>query len=871
MRAQWRPLLRLGGHRVLAATPCLRRVLRISAHRTAHSTSHFDELLDIGSRPVINPSSDSGATTTSLPNYLIDPLADQPNAPSSDALLELSQRRLLGRARLHGIQSLEQLDHEVNIGHSYDIGTRLIDRPEHRDDLDLWLFLLEVSKQRHGIDGILNIYVALRYRGKPLKLYSDNANARDLVEAILFAGIHSGLDKLKSICLFCIRNFYLQDQLFMGVVGGLLRYNPDDAVTMAKFLMQQGCYQGTDDFMQVFRSATESEDIYALRICDDVWKEVCGQKVYDDTISYLWKNKFAAQAFEWHQLRLSRRDLPQNMQVLLPFIGHLACKNEPIEPFLQGLHHAGVDYTHQINRVYEREVARFKAEPDLRTEFDPWLTKPEKTRSMRDETVARAFATSGFSFDFVVNSLRMLGAFEVGPLSIRQMVIDAPDMETLEHRFQKLEELRMDTGSSPFVNVIRDLRASKDFKMSKLIATSDMHHDEFLDMALQRSLLNRCMQSKDLEGISRTLRIMRSGSAEYASMTDREAREHVTNFLLRGAVTRQDWQSVLNIVVSLHRSGHGIENDTLLALARGCLEAAPQQQQAADQLLAADVAPFDLTWFLAGIFQQISASGTRVPLHYWRLIIVGFAKHHRTDEMYRLLSWLINYWTDERATASRLGRQHTIDLSSMFDPVFQQALIAWDFKRTKWYHRSRHSRVRQKLAAEFDPSDDGHLVTSDTAPWLKGVRLLIKLSKRPGFKMQTDYRALQREYLNRIRELYNVGVSSKSSGNLKWATDRGISAIRMVDHWAEIWNIDSDATRAILRGSAVRIMAGATRKGKWRSERDMQGRHIRGERLSRGRYARLRKAESESVGPADELLESLSSKVITLAEKKKQN
>src|SRR5689334_8216942 len=48
------------------------------------------------------------------------------------------ERSISARARAFGIAKPEQLFFESNVGHSYNLGSRLVDRTTWRDNLDFW-------------------------------------------------------------------------------------------------------------------------------------------------------------------------------------------------------------------------------------------------------------------------------------------------------------------------------------------------------------------------------------------------------------------------------------------------------------------------------------------------------------------------------------------------------------------------------------------------------------------------------------------------------------------------------------------------------------------------------------------------------------
>lgn len=58
----------------------------------------------------------------------------------------------------------ERLAFESDIGHTNDVGTRLVDRPEHKNNFDLWEELLRFRQRQLADEGTLDIWKGLTVR-----------------------------------------------------------------------------------------------------------------------------------------------------------------------------------------------------------------------------------------------------------------------------------------------------------------------------------------------------------------------------------------------------------------------------------------------------------------------------------------------------------------------------------------------------------------------------------------------------------------------------------------------------------------------------------------------------------------------------------
>lgn len=703
---------------------------------------------------------------------------------STSTTLSIHDRRLLGRARLHGIHSLDQLRFEADLGHVDAIGSRILDQPTRRQDLDLWLFLLEVNRQFHGLKGVKAIWNGLLRRGAKVKLESDNANARDLIDAFIYAGITEDIQFLKAVVTQCMKLDYFTADLFVAVIGGLLRHRPESAPGLARS-MQRFFYQGRSDLLQVFRSACESGVPHALKHFYRVRNLLPEAEIYHDTVPYLWELGRAEDAFGLHHYLLARDDLPKAFAVLVPFIGYLAHAGQDLKPFLRDLENAGVDFSNQAQRVYRQQVEHLLQHPPGNDEFKPMAVPDQPQSKLQDHTIARALATTAFSFDFVINAICLFGAVEFGPLAVRQLVLTSSDLPTLNTRFERLHTLGIDTGASQFVTIIRRLLQSGNFDLMKLLAESDMHHDEFADRSLQRRLLSSYSPRTSQLDITRTLTILNRGH------TGRDDQEYSTSLLLRSAAIRHDWQLVLDIVVSLHRTGHRVTRSTLGVLARTLLPS-PCYTVDGFRLTLRDVPSFDTLSFFIGLLQQLLATRTNVLPSDWFRPLFLLGQHQRLDELHSLALFLARCFQTSNNSSDL---DSSADLSRLFTPHMQCALIAWDFTARKWRRAlfpfviGSH-RWRRSLSSQTPGFSPDELKATAQEPWLHGARLLKRL--RDEYHVTLDFPALTKQYLFRIRQMAAAEGSWKVSSNKHCASLRGYRYQDFVEGWEDVWRDEHD-------------------------------------------------------------------------------
>jgi hypothetical protein len=690
---------------------------------------------------------------------------------SSPLTLSVEDRRLLGRARLHGIRSMEDLMFQTHVGSYLGGRRRLVETASRRQDLDLWLFIMQFNKQRRGLQGIATTWWAMfASKPAPVKLDPDNANARDIIDIAIYAGVTEDAAFLREVCLYCLHRYYAFEGLWAAVVGALMQHTPSEALAFANLL--RSSFRGAEDLLLLLRSACESKApdvLYIFLEIDRMLRQRSAHqlsrsfqvfRIYHEAIPYLWQLDRPTEAFILHQHLLAMGDLPQDANVLLPFVGHLAAAGSPVELFLTELENVGVNFTGELRRIYERERRKERGDSFLAIN-----TESENRRRIRDETVARALATSPSSFDFILSPMMLIGNIDFGPLSVRQMVLMSPDIETLKTRFNRLKELGIDTGVSRFTTIIRNLLTQRQFGLIKSLAASDMHHDEFADQKLQRQLLVQYDARGDVGAVKRTLAILQNGR------TDVDFSVKSTSIFLDHAIIARDWHRVLDIVISLHQTGGAVHHMTLKLLRDELTLPTSDHRGDPDEPRRPIVPEFDQFAFFFAICQQLLATRTVFQPLYFRFALLRLAQQGRIGLLHKQCRVLIKYFTAPHRET--LLKQ---EIAEIFKPAVQRLLITWDFKYRKW----RTQLFPQQPARKFSRA-----ALEGTEPWLAGARLLRMLRDKHGLAI--DVAALRLEFVFRLRQLnYSRGRYSVTS-NRKFALMRGYTYRDLLEGWLRVW------------------------------------------------------------------------------------
>ena len=668
---------------------------------------------------------------------------------------------MLGKARLNGIESLEKLEFEADIGHTQDIGSRMTDTVRHREDLDLWLLLLEFNQHRHGVKGAKAIWRAMMFRGKPVKLESRNRNASDLVQSIITSATKD-IPFLKRFSLDCVYRDIFRDQLFVWVVGALLLLNPKAAPALA-IRLKDPCLQGKHDLLELVQIAcqsTKEDSIY--RLCQ-VRNCLPDFRIYDEVMPVVWDTSRVSDAFMMHRNLLARGDFPQSFDALRPFVQHFVATGESLESFLRGLAFVGVSFEAQIRRYYANQGYKAAQNPSRIVAQDAFEGDPRKPS---DETIARTLVT--FPFEFAIQSLRFFGLIEVGPLSVRQIVRSSADSGMLKERFEKLREYEIDTGSSAYVRLL------------KRLATSGLYEDR----DLQRRLLKQGFLRNDYRQANKALTILHQGH-----ISPFEQRRSI-NLLLQSAIAAGDWPKILDLVDQISHQGHEVEIYTLNFLIQRILQ---QEFTPAD--------PVDRIAFLVGVLQRLLAAGTPIQPATWLRPLTALGMQGRLDELESLMIWLAEW----DISAPRQPHVFDRDLTKLFTPGLQRALLSWSFNKVDWKEPLDLPGAAGKASP---PTEDSQL------PWLWGARLLKRLHDE--CQVEVSLPDLQTVFVFRVKQLYHAHGRYRLVFNRRNAHTRlAMSPQRYLHSWSKFWGepIPSD------QFNRIKEMIRTTSPGKRRRSR----------------------------------------------------
>lgn len=160
-------------------------------------------------------------------------------------------------SRFLGLQP-EKLEFESDIGHTNDIGTRLVDDPEHQEDFALWEELLRYRQRHYGDKGTLDIWEGLIVRLDGIRLPVDGDRADFFWESFIDVGLRREMF-MRDLGAYALELWKTTgkrwNRLYRGVVAGFLeRGMVQQAVTWHEKLLYLHLVH-PDDIVQLLEPA----------------------------------------------------------------------------------------------------------------------------------------------------------------------------------------------------------------------------------------------------------------------------------------------------------------------------------------------------------------------------------------------------------------------------------------------------------------------------------------------------------------------------------------------------------------------------------------------------------------------------------------
>ncbi|KAE8349666.1 hypothetical protein BDV28DRAFT_140741 [Aspergillus coremiiformis] len=626
----------------------------------------------------------------------------------------------------------EKLEFESDIGHTNDIGTRLVDDPSHQHDFALWEELLRYRQRHYGDKGTLDIWEGLlaRVEGVELPVYGDRANFfwQSFVELGLKQEII--LRELADYAFeLWVKTGKRWNRFYESIVGGFLeRGLTQQAVEWHKRLRDPhlSC---PNDILRIFRPAIHVSDKFCttaviplkptrhtipvgLRAFEDICRATHGHQIYAQAISTILQSDCISYVFRIHKILIGRDDHPQRYEDIQPLIEYT--KEYGSLRFFQKLHQ-------YVSNRFPNQLETISAvEPipeDLSVEHPEVRPNPGgkswlEDKPFKDDFGARLFATKALNFDMILSGLRMFGVTAIGPQSLREMAIRAHGCQDIAYKLQELQKAGISVGDSIFMRLLRKLATeNRDILLSDLLH-SDQHPDALEDVQLQESLMLSYYIARDWRQYNVTLAIL---SQIFENEYD------LANVHFRKHLAAGDWKMATQIVDNMALRGETLSQNSIDFIARHVLiPRAPGKPPRRDDIPATKEVEF-----VARTLRRGTSNGDLAVTGLWIEVLKRLGMLNLWDELRTCCLWLARQHSSssnairsvilypkklQRDMDAPLRQHGDSLLRKIFNRHMQGAIVAWGF-------RTRVSRERKWLV----PQESAY---NSLIPWVRGLVLL---------------------------------------------------------------------------------------------------------------------------------------------------
>ncbi|KAI9861721.1 MAG: hypothetical protein M1813_005070 [Trichoglossum hirsutum] len=661
-----------------------------------------------------------------------------------------------------GLASVERLYAESDFDDVVNVGSKLVDDPNHCYDFRLWTTLLDFRERLQGFDGVKVVWRGIRLREVALPVDGELAN--NLWNRLLDLGL---IDRniMDSILLHARAQYDKTGHRWPGVyekvIGHFLRNDPPIACQWHNRLKVD--HPPHDQCLRALAGAA-AKSKRSLNVFRWIYLRNDQRNVYSTLVSSLCSKGKYHLALKWHFWLMKMGDLPPSLDIATE---HLApgIKKSELKEVTRSLREAGCESkavsdnkSVTVKKVTEatRAITGNKVITDISRKvrevmnmaYGDKLSIPRE--SLDDEICARFFATEGCSVDTVLNGMEILGLDTIGPLSLRELAIREKIPEKIANRIIRMEKAGISIGKSVFSRLVKKLSFNNKAALLTDVLLCDQHPDVFDDKYMQMSLLSKYLCLKDWRQLRRTISVL----TELSHDPEMEN----WNLVLQTLLEHKRERFAQQVLEFMRMRGMLIKQETIYCLARGLLRRrdhgkGPVQVRGHSDDLGL------VRNLLSGIIQ----SGFRVQPRIWRELLIRFGMTGRLDELESLVLWLLKWYgppkceetrgvhhLDPRhAHFSRIPRKER-PFYTLFHPLMINGFIAWGFI---------HELSRLRSGVRYPPQAFVTNAFRPTAhPWTRGLRLVKELENR-GVRVPTD--TVRRACQLRLLSLYGPAVSKQ--------------------------------------------------------------------------------------------------------------
>jgi hypothetical protein len=651
------------------------------------------------------------------------------------------------------LASIEQLCVESDVDSAVSTG-KLVDDPDHFDNFQLWVLLLNFRERLQGLDGIKKVWKGLRLRNIALPVGGTLANT--LWNRFLDLGL-TDQNAMESILLYARSQYDKTGQRWPGfyekVIGYYLRNNPLGVRWWHDKLIADHPPHGQCLMALAGIASRNRKSLAAFK-----WIYLrCGQRnVYSALIPSLCSRRKYRLALKWHYWLIKMGDLPTSLDVVTEHLAPGISKPD-FEEVIRSLREAGSFPTGGDSKSTEtRETTTgnkviASISKRIRSIVATYGGKLGILRRPPDDEIyARCFATEGWSVDAVLNGMVILGAKAIGPLSLRELAIREKTPDKIANRIIQMERVGISTGESVFSRLVKKLSINNKAMLLTDVLLCDQHPDVFEDRDMQISLLAKYLDRMDWRQFRRTVAVL----TELSHDPEMEN----WNVVLQVLINCKREHVAQQLLEHMRMEGMLIKQESIFCLTRGLL-----RQRNQGKAPVSNRKHHDDLGFVRNLLSGIIQSGSRVQPRIWRELMIRFGMTGRLDELESLVLWLLQWYSplkrgqiprmsyfDPRLDSFTSTPRREKASYILFHPHMINSLIAWGFI----HELSRlRSPVRHPAQAFVT-----NVFRSTAHPWARGLRLVKELENRG---VHVPIATVRRACQLRLLSLYGPSISKR--------------------------------------------------------------------------------------------------------------
>lgn len=607
-----------------------------------------------------------------------------------------STSKLLSEARSFGIESIAELKAES--------GQALADRPllaedSYRQNPFFLRLLLDFAIPKLPADDNTRLLVH-QFRRHAVRLDSDDEVTNAIWRKLLLAILSSPND-IPLLRLTCERHgiVWARSKLFAEVVGTLIQVGKNDfALKMARYLQKD-----LDDESQLM---LDLYDFYqpqgnlALGEYFLVYAELGYPVMRSSLVPRMLENGKMEDALftHWHLLR--QGDGPSIFADIQAFLIYFAETDQSPETFLAQMRAAGYRFESQGRRLYDDHRQRTLG-PDCQLFSEGSAAPLKESKNVSDGFAAKAFATRGLPFEFLMNSLQAFGLVEIGPQTLRTIGVAAKDLDTLRDRLKMLSDSGIDTGGSAYARVVHRLCDQRSHFMLTQVLHTDMHHDVFEDRELQQRLLTNNLQKSNWPEVNLLLTIMNQGNLH-------QLRPIAANSFLQAFMHGEtQWRAYAHALTQLatqstvetqfrivNKMIEGMRTDRVRRVSRS------ERRKKAEQV--------------AALMQHACIVGCHFEPFHWRHLLSRLGSTGTVGQVLDLLAWLVQHTSKFGNEKMIRGKpNHGWFWKTLLTPQFQASLVNWTLNNTLSHTEAEIFLSMRRTLKALKQMEDDSLTTID--------------------------------------------------------------------------------------------------------------------------------------------------------------